>query len=169
MAQRNNTPGKEDWYTPGYIIRACEKVFSIPNFDFDPCSSAEANKTVRATTYLTKEQDGLTTEWSEWAYVWMNPPYTRGLVGKFVEKFLSLNSPGAVLINSTTETKAWQALAREATYIWFPDRRIAFISDGQPVKGNTLPQTLFLFGWSDEMNVDHLWNLGGVVVQGGGL
>lgn len=166
MTQRNSKPGKEDWYTPGYIVRACERALGIKNFDLDPCSSAEANKTVRATTYWTKEGDALSREWPDDAWVWMNPPYTRGTVNKFVKKFLATTSGGAVLINSTTDTKAWQALAKEASYIFFPDKRIAFISDSEPVSGNTLPQTLFLFGdvdWPEYLVVA----IGGVLVKGG--
>lgn len=157
MTQRNNTPGKEDWYTPGYIIRACEKVFGISNFGFDPCSCEEANREVRADVFFTKDDDALSATWPEGdPFVWMNPPYTRGAVGAFAERFLAEGCQGAVLINSTTDTKAWQALASEAQYIFFPNRRIAFISDGVPVKGNTLPQTLFLYGWPDQMSPEVL-------------
>ena len=62
-----------EWYTPSKYIEAAREVMG--SIDLDPASCAMANRTVRATTYYTKEQDGLTLPW--YGNVWLNPPYGR--------------------------------------------------------------------------------------------
>lgn len=63
--------------------------------DLDPASCEMANQTVRATTYYTKEQNGLLQPW--FGKVWLNPPYSfasiqhqknrRGLFKSSIERF----------------------------------------------------------------------------------
>lgn len=57
-------------YTPPKIIDAAR--FVMGDIDLDPASSALANRTVRATTFYTQEQDGFAKEWC--GNVWLNPP-----------------------------------------------------------------------------------------------
>ena len=53
--------GNFEWYTPAYIIEAARK--TMGTIDLDPASSAIANETVKATTFYTIDDDGLTKEW----------------------------------------------------------------------------------------------------------
>lgn len=63
----------QEWYTPAPILDLAREVLGDP-IGFDPASSAMANATVRATQYLTAEQDGLTVEWPAGVSIWCNPP-----------------------------------------------------------------------------------------------
>lgn len=62
-----------EWYTPARYIEAARKVMG--NIDLDPASCELANRTVSATKYYTKEDNGLAQEWH--GRVWLNPPYGR--------------------------------------------------------------------------------------------
>lgn len=71
-------------YTPEWLVhKACNYLGGIW---LDPCSCEEAQKTVMAQNYYTKEEDGLSKEWK--GTVFVNPPGTsRGnLVKMFWEK-----------------------------------------------------------------------------------
>ena len=45
-----------------------------------------ANQTVKATEYYTYQTNGLGKKWH--GHVWMNPPYSTELIGKFVDKLV---------------------------------------------------------------------------------
>ena len=77
----NNT--STEWYTPSIIIEAARK--AMGNIDLDPTSSDYAQATVKADRYFTKEDDGLTKEWS--GKVFMNPPFSP--MTPFILKFLT--------------------------------------------------------------------------------
>lgn len=62
-----------EWYTPPKYIEAAREVMG--GIDLDPASCQQANWTVKAGMYFTKEENGLMHPW--WGRVWLNPPYGR--------------------------------------------------------------------------------------------
>ena len=122
-----NNSGNNEWYTPDEFIEAARHVMG--RIDLDPASNAIANEHVKATTYYSIDDDGLTKEWS--GKVWMNPPYEGKLIVQFVEKLNAEFVAGqvteaVVLVNNATETKWFQSLARHASAVCFPQSRIKF-------------------------------------------
>ena len=98
--------GENEWYTPSNLIE-CARSF-LGTIDLDPASSALANETVRATTWYGVERDGLAQPWH--GSVWMNPPYARGLIERFVERLMESHLVGDVpqaliLVNNATDTR----------------------------------------------------------------
>lgn len=140
--------GNNEWYTPRYIIDVVRHV--LGTIDLDPASSDIANKTVQAARYFTKEQDGLSQPWE--GNVFLNPPYSGGLMQKFVDKLVREFLDGKlkqaiVLTNSGTETRWYQKLLSECTAMCVLGKRVRFImSDGTLGKSPVLGQTLFYFG-----------------------
>ncbi len=68
---RSTVDVNHERYTPAVIVDAVRKV--MEQIDLDPASSAQANETVGATSYYTKETDGLKRRWC--GKVFINPPF----------------------------------------------------------------------------------------------
>lgn len=123
--------GDNEWYTPRVYVDAARDV--LGGIDLDPASNKEANAVVKADTFYTAEDDGLSHEWR--GRVWMNPPYASGLVERFIDKLLSEwrsnNIPAAiVLTNNATETRWWQELSEHASAVCFVKKRIRYWKPG---------------------------------------
>lgn len=139
--------GNNEWYTPANIIESARKVLGI--ISLDPASSEIANETVKAEKFFTAEDDGLVHDWE--GNIWLNPPYSSGLIEKFVDKLLSSNFQQAiVLVNNATDTEWFSRLANKAAAIVFPKGRVKFYKPdgtiGAPLQG----QAVLYFGNSIE-------------------
>lgn len=139
--------GDMEWFTPPEISQAARQVMGA--IDLDPASTAAANDRVGATTFYNREEDGLTLPW--YGRVWLNPPFARGLIGRFCEKVRDEYRAGhitetCVLTDSATETRWFQGLAKDASAICFPAGRLKF---WHPAKGKNSPlfgQAITYFG-----------------------
>lgn len=140
--------GNNEWYTPAEYIHAARDVMG--SIDLDPASSELANKTVNADTYYTAEDDGLTKEW--FGHVWMNPPYSSDLIGKFADKLTSHYQNGdleeaIVLVNNATETNWFQTLLENCLAVCFLKHRVKFIdTEGNPSGAPLQGQAILYFG-----------------------
>ena len=140
----SNNSGENEWYTPLEYI-ACAKAV-MGRIDIDPASSDLANKTVQASKYFTKEDDGLSQFWA--GKVWMNPPYSAELIRKFISKYADHVSSGditegIVLVNNATETNWFNDLVSVSSAVVFPNGRIKFIDKtgkptGAPLQGQAI-------------------------------
>ena len=104
-----------EWYTPSCYIEAARVVMG--SIDLDPASCEEANRTVKATHYYTKEDNGLIQPWH--GNVWCNPPYGRSKGGgnhlsyqkAFAEKLLREYTKGhitqALLLSLGNPNSLW--------------------------------------------------------------
>jgi hypothetical protein len=147
-AQMTVSTEREEWYTPaGYITAVRETLGSI---DLDPCSCALANETVQASHYITRDEDALSMSWPAVNTLYCNPPYSAGVIGRFIERILEHHAAGGfrtgiVLINNVSDTRYWQKLARASSLYCMTDHRISFVNmQGQQIRQNTRGQTLFL-------------------------
>lgn len=146
----NNSTDNE-WYTPSTYIESARAVMG--SIDLDPASNDLANETVKAGTYFTEEDDGLSQEW--FGNIWMNPPYSSSLVGKFVNKLTcSTFNQAVVLVNNATETAWFKELVSHASAIVFTTGRIKFLkkdgAKGTPLQG----QAFIYFGDNAELFLD---------------
>ena len=124
-----NNSGNNEWYTPAKYIEIARTV--LGEIDLDPASCEHANKTVKASKYYSREDDGLTKPWN--GKVWMNPPYSADLITKFAQKLVDEFNCGnmqeaIVLVNNATETTWFSKMSSVASAIAFPRGRIRYES-----------------------------------------
>ena len=139
---------REEWYTPSLYMDAVRAV--LGSIDLDPSSCAVANETVQAKRFITREQDALSMSWPAVSTLYCNPPYSAGVIGRFIERILEHHAAGGfetgiVLINNVSDTKYWQRLASASSLYCMTDHRISFVNQqGEQLRQNTRGQTLFL-------------------------
>jgi hypothetical protein len=142
--------GENEWYTPPEYIEMARDVMG--SIDLDPATCHEANETVKAEQIFTAEDNGLAQKWE--GNVWLNPPYSRDLMPAFVGKLCDSYTDGeveqAVLVShNNTDTQWFQRLAKTASAICFPARRIRFYR-GEDVAAPVNGQAFFYLGESPE-------------------
>jgi phage N-6-adenine-methyltransferase len=137
------TSGNNEWYTPAEYVDAARRVMG--GIDLDPASCATANDVVQAASYYTAENDGLTMPWA--GRVWLNPPYSKALVDRFVARLVDAFCRGdvteaIVLTNNATETQWFHRLAAEAAAVCTLKGRVKFwTADGvrnSPLQGQAV-------------------------------
>lgn len=154
----SNNSGENEWYTPQKFIECAREVMG--SIDLDPASCELANKTVKAHQYITKEENGLESQWLD--NVWLNPPYAQPLISQFAEKVaLCEFNQAIVLVNNATETKWFQVMAEKSSAICFPSSRIKFIDkNGNPSGAPLQGQAFLYFGDNVESFVNIFSELG---------
>jgi phage N-6-adenine-methyltransferase len=146
--------GDTEWYTPPNLIVAAAAVMG--GIDLDPATSdaQQACSPVKVADYFTIENNGLDKPWN--GRVFLNPPYARGWVDRFVEKMVASYrtgelQQGILLTNSATETKWWQHAAGHCDALCFCKGRVRFLKvmNGALTRGNSAPShphSIFYFG-----------------------
>ena len=163
---------RNECYTPNSVISAIRKATNDV-IDLDPFSCPMANEVVKA-TYIYTEQDNalvqswlLTTTCSEYGdyrpVFYINPPYSRDLIVKCVNKLLGYRYTAEmyVLVNSETSSKWYQALLLHCNAVVFPSKRISFYNPYTLfTSSNPKSQSLFYFGNNTRPVIDSLSSLG---------
>lgn len=124
--------------TPKWIIKA------LGPFDLDPCAADPRPWDCAKVNYV-KADDGLSKPWH--GKVWLNPPFDRYQVGRWIEK-LADHGNGIALLHARTETEWFAPIWRRASAVLFLDRRIKFCRpNGKEQKANSgAPPVLVAFG-----------------------
>lgn len=158
----------DSWGTPPEWIALARTVMG--GIDTDPASNDHAQITVQAAQYFTAQDDGLAQEWR--GRVWMNPPYSQPLVGRFADHLLAEIDAGrvtqaCVLVNNTTDTQVGQKMLSQCAAALFPEGRVSFIVPGTStaLQGSRQGQMLLYFGPNIKRFVSACAGLGWVGVS----
>lgn len=141
---------KDSWATPQWLFDALDREFV---FGLDAAANNDNHKVER---FLTIEDDALNIEdWSQHILpiasdtVWINPPYSRGMVKAFIDKAREQCTKNkltiVLLVPATPDASWWPTDASEIRFI--TQGRISFehpISK-KPVNGNTKGSALIIF------------------------
>lgn len=138
MGNEVRNVGTTTWLTPPSILAA------LGEFDLDPCTPLNRPWDT-AKHHYTIEDDGLIQPW--FGRVWCNPPYGREM-NAFLEKMVTHDPGGIVLIFARTETKAF------FDYVWDRADAILFIKgrikfhrpDGSEGDAAGSPSVLIAYG-----------------------
>jgi phage N-6-adenine-methyltransferase len=157
--------GENEWYTPSEYVEAAREALGA--IDLDPATSAIAQQTVKATRYYTAADDGLKLEW--YGRVWMNPPYSRDLISKFinklVEEYMVGRTQSAILLTHNSTETTWFRTAQEAcSAICFADNRIKFYNVDGEGSAPTQGQAFFYFGPNPDRFADVFAAVGFIVI-----
>lgn len=100
--------GKDDYETPDDLFNKYDATY---HFVLDAAANTVNHKTPEWLGPGGLEEDALSVEWKPWlkkGNVWLNPPYSRGLQPKFVEKALEESMKGSRNYNWLRPTeKPW--------------------------------------------------------------
>jgi len=127
----------QHWLTPKAILDV------LGEFDLDPCAAPWPRPWHCANHSFTRY--GLIQPWK--GRVWLNPPFHRYEVGKWVEK-LAKHGNGIALLHARTEAKWFEPVWRSASAILFLANRLYFhYPDGRRAEANSgAPACLCAFG-----------------------
>lgn len=144
LGSHQTTVGKsQDWITPRWLLDA------LGPFDLDPCGCSPRPWACARLTYTTR---GLERPWK--GEVFLNPPFNRYEVGKWVAR-LAEHGSGIALLHARTEAAWFDPIWENASAILhLADRLYFHRPDGSRAKANSgAPAVLCAFG---EQNVDRL-------------
>lgn len=154
---------RDSWSTPPEFLETIVRPI-LEVIDLDAASNEAAQAVVQATRWISAEEDALTQEWE--GRVWLNPPYSHPLVERFAMKAIEEVKSGRVtqllvLVNSSTSSAWWHALANACAVVAFPLGRISFWSPhGLDGSDNRNSSTVFYFGNRDVFALHHLRRAG---------
>ena len=160
--------GNNEWYTPQKYIEMARTVLGY--IDIDPASSKIANEIVKADRYFTAEENGLSQVW--YGKVWMNPPYSKELIGEFTKKFTDEYEAGniiegIVLVNNATETAWFTDMIRSASAVVFPRGRILYYSPKKEIGAPLQGQAFIYFGCNADRFLEIFCSIGwGALIRG---
>lgn len=139
----------DEWYTPPTIFT------KLGHFDLDPCAASEPLWKIADTNY-TAIDDGLSKPWH--GRVWLNPPYSRPLLERFVEKLADYGNGIALLFNRCDCKLFQDVIFKKADGILFIKGRVKFFSpDGKQNGPAGCGSVLIAFG---KDNAEALQNSG---------
>lgn len=134
----------QTWITPFWILEA------LGPFDLDPCAAWPRPWDCATANYHggVLGIDGLEAPW--FGRVWLNPPFHRYEVAKWVKK-LADHGKGTALLHARTEAEWFEPVWRFATAILFLAHRIHFhYPNGRRAEANSgAPACLVAFGADD--------------------
>lgn len=97
-------------YTPSYIFEGIGV-----KFDLDPCAPSQGCPSKEwCLNYFTLPQDGLELKWS--GKVWLNPPFSRGIVGQWIGK-LKRHDNGIALVTTYFTSRWFQENAPDGLFL----------------------------------------------------
>ena len=132
----------DKWYTPEDFFKSLDDKFK---FTLDPCADAVSSKCEK---YYTEKEDGLLRDWRGES-VFVNPPYTRGAIKKWVKKCYEEakkeNTKVVCLIPARTDTKYWHSYCMKAREIYFVKGRLKFDSPAGIQNSAPFPSAVVVF------------------------
>ena len=131
--------------TPKLIIEA------LGPFDLDPATPVGDMPWTTATKRLTPVEDGLATPWAAQDFVWLNPPFGRG-IGKWLSK-LDAHGHGFALVPDNTETAWFQdhvGQGGSVRLVFFPKSRVRFCKQHGQQHAQGLPGGVAIVAYGEE-------------------
>jgi len=135
-----------EWYTPIEYLEIARQLMG--GIDVDPASCDWAQARVQATTYYTKDTDGLSRDWP--GRVWLNPPYSFPEIEQFTSRLQQqyeqgITTEAVLLVNNCTDSDWFQQLLQRYP-VCFTNGRIKFERPGIDKFATRQGQAFFYLG-----------------------
>lgn len=148
IASDLSSQDKDCWATPQWLFDALNLEFA---FGLD---AAATEQNAKVECFMTERADSLQQEWKQYVMfghsaVWINPPYSRGMISKFINKSrIQSKKHGLVvvlLVPATPDASWWPTDASEIRFI--TGGRISFVNPvtGKAENGNTKGSAIIVF------------------------
>lgn len=136
----------DTWSTAPAIIETARAFMGA--IDIDPATNDFAQAYVQATTYYTKDTNGLNKPWH--GRLWLNPPYSQPLIQQFIHKLLleverKHITEAVILTNNATDTQ-WCTQLMMRYPVAFSRKRLQFIHPAYKGTQNRVGQCFFYIG-----------------------
>jgi site-specific DNA-methyltransferase (adenine-specific) len=142
---------KDTWQTPQHVYDWLDKQF---HFELDAACTIENCKCAYGIFY-NQNHDALVEDWTHdtsnafdfyYKNIWLNPPYSRGNLPRFMEKAYQESLKGATIVCLVPlDITSWvRNFVIGKSEVWIPDERICFIDPDtglpgeSPSKGNMI-------------------------------
>lgn len=115
-------------FTPRYLVDA------LGAFDTDPCAGDPRPFDIGENRNITERENSLSMDWQDFGRVWLNPPFDRRVVGRFVSRLVG-HGRGTLLLHARTETGWFAPIWEHAHGLLFLQGRVGFLNaDGSPIR-----------------------------------
>lgn len=154
--------GSKEWYTPKEYIDSVYEVLS--EIDLDPASCEEANHTIKAQKFYTKEDDGLSHPWI--GKVFLNPPYGEDgppFIEKLIQEYKTENVTEFILLVNSRATDAEWFQSLYDGIICFTDHRIDFDSPEEKNTSSTHGSCFVYFGHNEKKFAESFSKYGSIL------
>lgn len=124
---------------------------ALGTFDLDPATPVGPMPWETATKRLTPVEDGLATPWSKQDFVWLNPPFGRG-IDKWLAK-LDAHGHGFALVPDNTDTAWFQdhiGHGKSVRLVFNPRSRIKFCNQQGKQHAQGLPGGIAVVAYGEE-------------------
>jgi len=148
QAEKKSRSNNDDWISPPKLVEAAREF--LGDFDLDPASSLKGQEIIKADAWCGLDhpdpafRDGLSLCWSDYACLWINPPYSFPLIEKFTQKALDEAARCLFLTNASLDTAWAHKLLKDAVAVCFTRGRLSFLDRNLcTVNGNRVGQALW--------------------------
>ena len=150
---------RDSWCTPRWLADIIGRV------DLDPCGNERSHIDAESICRLVDGEDGLATLPKSYHRVFINPPYSRGQVLRWVRHYL--NTDFIFLLRWDPSTEWFAELAPRCAAFWFASRRINF-EPPPGVRGgsNPFPHALYLANYPEGEFLNGLRGAGYLIDNG---
>lgn len=144
----------DEWGTPQSTFEYLHKIFK---FNLDCCASELNHK---LDNYYSLEDNALEQDWN--GVVWCNPPYSKGLQTKFIDKAIKETTSDkskcqtvVMLIPARTDTRNFERIVCYANQIIFIKGRISFLKgDGSKSQSSPFPSMIVILSKDCNTHLD---------------
>lgn len=163
----NADSGNYEYYTPQDIVERAR--LTMGEINLDPFSSEIANKSVKADTIFTKDEDGFTMNW--YGNVWVNHPFSREnnpkIFNKAIKEYELGNADQICLITYASTSEGWFRKSLDFPQCYLYKRTNYLLPDGTVKRGVTKGSVVTYIGENVESFYRNFKEIGKVKVAYG--